>query len=268
MRRENEHLRAMMQAANNPGTSTVTSKVGLTNLKEMLPSYDGKKGSFQRWREQLLMVKQMYQLDKGMTKLLLRAKLTGEAEEWFHSVSTHLSLTVDELLRRMDVMYGRRENRLTLRKEFEDRTWQHGETFAEYCHKKIILANKVPIDEEEIIDYVIDGIPVKSIRQQAMMQQFTDKETMLKAMENISLGSEQKVVNRTDRTSSMKNTIKAGSVKKTEVDSNTKQEPRCFNCNKLGHLAAKCLKPKRERGACFKCLQMGHRAKSKGTSQK
>jgi len=151
----------------------------------------------------------------------------------------------------MNVMYGRRENRLT---------------FAEYCHKKIILANKVPIDEEEIVDYVIDGIPVKSIRQQAMMQQFADKETMLKAMENISLGSEQKVVNRTDRTSSVKNMNKAG-VKKAEVDSSTKQEQRCFNCNELGHLAAKCLKPKRERGACFKCLQMGHRAKNcRGTS--
>jgi len=98
MRRENEQLRAMMQSANNLGTSTVTTKVGLTNLKEMLPSYDGKKGSFQRWKEQLLMVKQMYQLDEGMTKLLLGAKLTGEAEEWFHSVSTHLSMTVDELL--------------------------------------------------------------------------------------------------------------------------------------------------------------------------
>jgi len=261
MRRENEHLRAMMQSANNPATGTVTSKVSLTNLKEMLPSYDGKKGSFQRWKEQLLMVKQMYQLDEGMTKLLLGAKLTGEAEEWFHSVSTHLSLAVDELLRRMTVMYGRRENKLTLRKEFENRMWQHGETFAEYCHKKIILSNKVPIDEEEIIEYVIDGIPVKAIRQQAMMQQFTDKETMLKAMENISLGSDQKIVSRTDRISSVENIVKAGSAKKTEVDSNAKQEPRCFNCNELGHLAAKCLKPKRERGVCFRCLQMGYRAK-------
>lgn len=57
--------------------------------------------------------------------------------------------------------------------------------FAEYCHKKIILANKVPI-KDEIVDYMFDGIPNKSVRYQAMMQQFPDKETMLKAMENIS----------------------------------------------------------------------------------
>lgn len=69
------------------------------------------------------MLRQMYQLDDGMTKLLLGAKLTGDAEEWFHSVPTHISLTVDELLRRMEGIYSRRENRLTVRKEFENRVW-------------------------------------------------------------------------------------------------------------------------------------------------
>lgn len=210
----------------------------------------------------------MYQLDDEMTKLLLGAKLTSNAEEWFHSVPTHISLTVDELLRRMEGMYGRRENRLTLRKEFESRVWQHGETFAEYCHKKIILANKVQIEENEIVDYVIDGIPNKSVRNQAMMQQFPDKETMMKAMENISLGSEQKASGKQEqKMSGTRNLVKAGPVKKYEGDS--KQEPKCFNCNELGHIAVNCQKPKREREACFKCLQMGHRAKgwSKGQAK-
>lgn len=52
-----------------------------------------------------MLVKQMYQLDNNMTKLLLGAKLTGDAAEWFHSVPAHLSMTVDELLRRMEAMY-------------------------------------------------------------------------------------------------------------------------------------------------------------------
>lgn len=52
---------------------------------------------------------------------------------------------------------------------------------------KIILANKVPIDEEEIVDYMIEGISVKTIKHQAMMQQFLNKEAMLKAMEEITL---------------------------------------------------------------------------------
>jgi len=56
-------------------------QVSLSNLKEMLPAFDGKKGSYRSWREQLLLIKQMYRLDDGMTKLLLGTKLTGDAVE-------------------------------------------------------------------------------------------------------------------------------------------------------------------------------------------
>lgn len=66
-----------------------------------------------------MLVKQMYQLNNNMTKLLLGTKLTGDAAEWFHSVPEHLSMTIDELLRRMEAMYDQREKKLTLRREFE-----------------------------------------------------------------------------------------------------------------------------------------------------
>ncbi|KYN09603.1 hypothetical protein ALC57_18275 [Trachymyrmex cornetzi] len=44
MRRENEQLRATSQVTSDGGPNTAMSKVSLTNLKEMLPSFDGKKG--------------------------------------------------------------------------------------------------------------------------------------------------------------------------------------------------------------------------------
>lgn len=80
MRRKNEHLRAMAQAIPGNSASSVTSKVSLSNLKEMLHLTE-KKGFYQCWKEQLMLVKQMYQLDNNMTKLLLGAKLTGDAAE-------------------------------------------------------------------------------------------------------------------------------------------------------------------------------------------
>lgn len=265
LRRENEHLRALMQESS---INAMTSKISLSNLKEMLPLFDGKRGAYQPWKEQLLVVRQMYRLDDNMTKLLLGAKLTGEAAEWFHSVPAHLSLPIDELLRRMEAMYDRREKKMALRREFENRVWQHSETFAEYFHKKIILANKIPIEEDELVDYVIEGIPVKSIRYQAMMQRFPDKETMLRAMENISLGSDYKTPQKTDKISISKNTTKTtGFVKKLEGDPRVKQEPKCYNCNAGGHIAANCSLPKRERGACFNCRKPGHQAKDCPTKE-
>lgn len=83
--------------------------------------FEGKSGLYRCWKEQLMIVKQTYHLDDNMTKLLLGMKLTGDAGEWFHSVPAHLTLIVDELLARMEVMYDQRQSRLKLRKEFENR---------------------------------------------------------------------------------------------------------------------------------------------------
>lgn len=75
MRRENEFLRSTqsMPIADTEATmrrfESVTPKISLTSLKEMLFNFDGRKGSYRRWEEQLLMVKEMYNLDDNFTKL-------------------------------------------------------------------------------------------------------------------------------------------------------------------------------------------------------
>ena len=45
----------------------------------------------------------------------------------------------------------------------ENRVWG-SETFNDYYHDKIIKENKVPIAGEEMIDYIIEGIPVRALR--------------------------------------------------------------------------------------------------------
>lgn len=45
MRRENEQLRSMVQSASGTSMSAATAKVSLTNLKEILSSFGGEKGS-------------------------------------------------------------------------------------------------------------------------------------------------------------------------------------------------------------------------------
>lgn len=112
------------------------------------------------------------------------------------------------------------------------------------------------------MDYLIEGIPVPSIRHQAMMQRLENKEELLRALENISLRTDTKLLNKNDKYSSIRTGIKIPTtVKKAEVDTGIKQVPRCFNCNTAGHVAVKCPQPRRERGACFRCFQVGHKAK-------
>lgn len=103
--------------------------------------------------------------------------------------------------------------------------------FTDYCHKKVILANKVLIDEDELANYLIDGIAVKLVWYQAMMQRFPDKKSLSKAMENMTLGSEQKSSNKLERASGTKLVRAAGSTKTDERDVDGRPELKCFNCN-------------------------------------
>lgn len=101
----------------------------------------------------------MYELDENAAKVLVGSKLQGKAADWYFSLVDHLSMSVDRLLEQMDAMFNQPMSRLERKRLFENRVWEKGEAFDNYCHDKVILGNKVPIVQEEIIEYIIDGIP-------------------------------------------------------------------------------------------------------------
>lgn len=92
----------------------------------------------------------------------------------------------------MSRIFNNRPSRLTLRKDFERRKWRNGETFSEYFHEKVVLANKASIDEEELIDCLIDGVPDARMRSQARMLRFTSTNDLLDAFQKLSLDNEQR----------------------------------------------------------------------------
>lgn len=200
IRRENEMMKRELELAKQQIESlrTTTSQepsaspsqntdvqVTLTDIKNLLPTFDGKKTAYHTWEKQLKLIKQIYELDEKSTKILLASKLVGSIAEWFHSSSEHLSLPVSQLLNRMRVLFNQDNKRINLRKEFEERKWKSNETFTEYFYQKIIMANKIPVEENEIVDYLIEGIPDAVIKHQAMMQCFENKEVMFKAMKDV-----------------------------------------------------------------------------------
>lgn len=50
-------------------------------------------------------------------------------------------------------------------------------------YEKVILGNRVPVADEELVDYIIDGIPDETLRNQARLQNFDSKSALLKAFE-------------------------------------------------------------------------------------
>nr|XP_041630269.1 DNA-binding protein HEXBP-like [Drosophila kikkawai] len=90
----------------------------------------------------------------------------------------------------------------------------------------VSLGNEIDLDEDELIEYMIAGIPDVNLRNIAKLQNFSTKTEMLEAF----------------------------------IQRNA-QERKCYNCNSLGHISSECRKPKREMGTCFACGKPGHQAK-------
>ena len=96
-------------------------------------------------------------------------------------------MPVQLLLGKMRKMFPHRPNVLTLRKRFEERTWKRGGKFREYVHDKIIMANKVPIGDREIVPYLLQEIPNPQLRGQARLLKLRTKADLLEAFEDIML---------------------------------------------------------------------------------
>ncbi|CAK9820252.1 hypothetical protein ANTPLA_LOCUS10515 [Anthophora plagiata] len=157
------------------------------SMKAMLNYFDGNGETFDVWERQLALLRVTYRLDDNAAKLLAVSRLRNQALEWFHSKPEHIGMCIDELVKELKDIFGDRQDRIVARREFESRTWKKEETFAEYFHRKMILANRIRIDEEELIEYLIDGIPDHSLRNHAKLQKFRSQASLLEAFRGVTL---------------------------------------------------------------------------------
>ncbi|RLU23258.1 hypothetical protein DMN91_003461 [Ooceraea biroi] len=177
-RRKLEMLRGMgrqetsmpvMRPAARVTESDLRPKVNINAIAELLPPFNGKE-DYDRWERQLKLLKSTYELDDKHTRVLIGSRLKGKALDWLYSKVEFLELPVEQFLMEMKNMFRYRVSKLVLRKEFESRVWKRGEAFSEYLHDKVILANQVPVDERELLDYIVEGILDPALRDQARIQ--------------------------------------------------------------------------------------------------
>lgn len=98
----------------------ITSAAGsVQNLKQLLPEFDATDNTFWRWKNQLELLRNSYQLDDNSTRILISSRLKGRLLTWFYSKAEYLSLSIEDLLLVMKLMFDLRLGKLSLRREFE-----------------------------------------------------------------------------------------------------------------------------------------------------
>lgn len=229
--------------------SSIASDSGINvikGLKDLLSEFDGTGNEFQKWKQQVELLRGTHNLDDNATRVLISSRLKGKALNWFHSKPDHIVLSATSILEEMKRMFDHRPSKLALRKEFEQRIWRVGEAFSEYYHDKVILANRIPIEMDEIIDYVIDGVPDTRLRDQARLQRFKEASEMIEAFETITLKNNSKPERSTfgANQQKFKKEVKSSTTEQAETNPSSKGAMKCYNCKEKGHRAADCPKPR------------------------
>jgi len=197
VRRELELLRARLSAIdsarythNAPEAHTsaetgwVQNKVSLNVIAELLPEFDGAMGDFRMWRNKLKILEQTYQLNDKHLKILVGLQLRGTALAWLHSADEYILLSTEELLKGLGAMFDQQLDSMVLHERFRERKWRKNESdFSDYMHEKIILGNRGPIAEKQLLGYII--ISHWGLRNNIRVSGVSTKEELRARFENV-----------------------------------------------------------------------------------
>lgn len=247
-------------------TSRPLLNMNLKTIAELVSEFDGTPDNFDVWRKQVEFMKVTYELADDVAKTLIGMKVKKKAFEWLHSRAEHLAMTFNELMGELERMYRPKQKKIDLRKKFEARIWMKGESFREYAHDKIIMGNRVPVDDDDMLDYLVEGIPDRALCNQARIQCFATRESLIDAFDKIMLREQPSVKQaqpekRGALSSKFVRGGKDASGGKDESSDDKRKTNRkgCYNCGLSGHVSAAC--PSKEMGPkCYNCSEHGHTA--------
>lgn len=141
-------------------------------------------------------------------------------------------------------MFNQPLGQLERRRHFEAHGWKRTETFSEYCYDKLVLGNRVPIAEEEIVDYITERIPSEDLRinSDALIQNGAGG---LKGFRKIKLTTLESTMPPREYIRTQYNKLKITTSKEDNESpgkqkSTSRGSSKCYNCEEVGHFAKNC----------------------------
>jgi hypothetical protein len=152
-----------------------------------------------------------------------------------------MQLSTRELLKELEAMYDQHADSMILHEEFRAREWRKDKTFSDYMHEKIVLGNRVPIEEKQLLGYIIDGIPHWGLRSNTVSGVST-KEELRARLENVEHWDKRNETRRGAGRYSRDQDSKAGTSKPEESKGSRsgggeRKKGNCFNCGLPNHVS-------------------------------
>ncbi|KYB28419.1 hypothetical protein TcasGA2_TC032556 [Tribolium castaneum] len=190
--------------------------------------------------------------------LFAKKSLIGLAKMFVQGL--HGVRTWYDLKTRLVREFAAKINSAELHQQLRERKMKKSESAYEYFLLMKELASRGNIEEEAVVHYIVEGI-------------LDDSENKLMLYEASSYDQLRIKLEVYEKFKRSKNLKIAGSSRgeyrgvkekpKTSAFAEDKKHlgpiPRkCFNCSLIGHVAAQCPKPKREKGSCYGCGKLDH----------
>jgi hypothetical protein len=129
-----------------------------SEIAALLPPFEGFEDDVEGWLERVDAVKSTYEVPNNIIKLIAVGKLQGDAKGWYQSKVQYITMTWNDFKTEMKQMFKKRLNKVEVMREFEARKWTRGEDFIKNSTDKVRLGNKARLGEEDILQYLIDGM--------------------------------------------------------------------------------------------------------------
>ncbi|XP_037825468.1 uncharacterized protein LOC119613515 [Lucilia sericata] len=178
----------------------------------------------------------------------IRRRLEGTAKQYVTNLGL---LQFDDLKARLTRMFKRTVSRQEVYRQLQQRNLKPDESCLSYVVAMQSIAAKADIEEQELVDIIIDGVP-KNDNAVNMLYGASSMDDLLRRLDRYECRRQQRRV--------PLKTVTAAKPMPSETTGNksTEAEVRCYNCSQFGHYQSQCQKPRRPPNSCFVCAEMGH----------
>ncbi|XP_073826357.1 uncharacterized protein [Musca autumnalis] len=189
--------------------------------------------SVAKWTKEFERVTSVIGCNSTEQFLFARRMMAGSASLFMRSSN---ATTWEEFKKELNAEFTRSMGVKEALKKLENRKWhRQAESLHRYTLIMQELAEDTPINEAELVEYIVEGIQDKEF-------------TATIPINYTTLAAFKKCIPKYEPILKERGVKQA--VRKTEV--------RCYNCQQFGHYSGECKREYRPKGTCYKCGKMGH----------